>query len=272
MSTIAKGLDTQQLDFFRRHGYVAVERFFSGRDLEALQAEVKRLQREGLLRNVATDGNGTTLSQSQRNLQLCPCVQHSKLIRALPFHESLLSAISQLIGDPLVLQLDQIFLKPGGDGMGTNWHQDNAYFKISDPTMGVAAWISIHDATIANGTLHVVPESFTTALPHERDPGSDHHICCRVDQSQAVAMEVPAGSVVFFYFGTPHATRGNNTDQDRAALALHFVRYEYATPDVLEPNRSYHPILTGTNASGGLAEYGQRVGGTWEAEVSKLLD
>lgn len=272
MPTAATGLNTEQLDFFRIHGYVAVPEFFSGRDLAALQAEVVRLQTAGLLRNVATSGNGSTPSNMQRNLQLCPCIEHSSLIRAIPFHERLQAAISQLIGDPFMLQLDQIFLKPGGDGMGTNWHQDNAYFKISDPRMGVAAWISIHDATIANGTLHVVPDSFATALPHERDGYSDHHIRCFVEEDKAVAMEVPAGSVVFFYFGTPHATRGNTTEHDRAALALHFVRTEYATTDLLDPQRKYHPILTGPDATGGMAEYGQRVADTWEAEVTKLLD
>ncbi len=272
MSNVITGLATEHVSFFRTHGYVVAPGFFAGRDLAALQAEVTRLQNAGRLRNVATDGNGVTTSTAKRNLQLCPCVEHSPLIRALPFHERLLSAVSQLIGDPLMLQLDQIFLKPAGDGMGTNWHQDNAYFKISDPRMGLAAWISIDDATVANGTLHIVPDSFSEALPHERDPFSDHHIRCHVDESAAVPMEVPAGSVVFFSFGTPHATRGNTSDRDRAALALHFVRADHATPDLLQPNRTYHPLLTGPDASGGLAEYGERVAGTWEAEVSALLD
>ena len=50
-------------------------------------------------------------------------------------------------GPALILRLDQVFLKPPRDGMGTNWHQDNAYFKISDPLKGTAMWIAVHDAT-----------------------------------------------------------------------------------------------------------------------------
>ena len=42
--------------------------------------------------------------------------------------------------DPVVLHLDQVFLKPGKQGMGTNWHQDNAYFQIEDPLQGTAMW------------------------------------------------------------------------------------------------------------------------------------
>ena len=54
-----------------------------------------------------------------------------------------------------VRQLDHIFLKPAHTGIGTDWHQDNAYFKISDPTKGTAMWIALHDAHIENGTLHL---------------------------------------------------------------------------------------------------------------------
>lgn len=74
-----------------------------------------------------------------------------------------------------------IVLKPAGHGAGTNWHQDNAYFGILDPTQGVGMWVSVHDATVANGTMHVVPGSHGSAREHWRDGNSDHHITCAVD-------------------------------------------------------------------------------------------
>jgi phytanoyl-CoA hydroxylase len=136
----------QQVAEFCSLGYLVVPGFFTERETRALQNEVERLKEEGALRNVATEGDGKTASATKRNLQLCPAFTHSNLIRALPFETKVVNAISQLIGDPAVLHLDQIFLKPGGDGMGTNWHQDNAYFKIDDPLKGTAMWIAIHDA------------------------------------------------------------------------------------------------------------------------------
>jgi ectoine hydroxylase-related dioxygenase (phytanoyl-CoA dioxygenase family) len=256
---------------FRAEGYLTAPHFFTPRETLALRAEVERLAREGFLRNVATAGDGKTPSDAQRNLQLCPMYRHSRLFRALPFHPKVLAAVTQLLGEPTLLHLDQVFLKPPGDGMGTNWHQDNAYFRITDPLMGTAMWIAVHDATVANGTLEVIPGVFREALPHERDAYSDHHIRCYPDEAQATPVELEAGGAVFFCYGTPHCTRANTTEQERAGVAFHFLRTDFAAADLKESGRDYRPHLTGPDATGGLAEYGEVVAGTWEAEVERTL-
>lgn len=256
---------------FREEGYLVAPGFFDSRETLALRAEVERLAREGFLRNVATAGDGKTPSANQRNLQLCPMYRHSRLFRALPFHPKVIAAVTQLLGEPVLLHLDQVFLKPPGDGMGTNWHQDNAYFRISEPLMGTAMWIAVHDATVANGTLHVIPRSFQETLPHDRDPFSDHHIRCYPDESQAAPVELAAGGAVFFCYGTPHCTRANTTERERAGVAFHFLRSDFAAADLKEAGRDYRPHLTGPDATGGQAEYGEVVAGTWEREVERTL-
>ena len=266
----AMQLAQAEIDHFRTEGYLRVPEFFTAREAAAMRAEVERLLETGLLRNVATEGDGKTPARSLRNLQLCPMYRHSPLFRALPFHPKVVSAVSQLIGDPVILHLDQVFLKPPRDGMGTHWHQDNAYFKIRDPLKGTAMWIAVHDATVANGTLHVIPGSFREVYEHSRDPYSDHHIRCFPPEERAVPVELPAGGVVFFCYGTPHSTRENRTDHSRAGVAFHFLRADYAAGDLIAPDRDYRPYLTGPRATGGEREYGTRVAGTWEAEVGAL--
>jgi hypothetical protein len=260
-----------QIQYFQEHGYVVVPEFFNQKETRAIQTEVGRLKREGSLRNVATDGDGKTPSTSLRNLQLCPMYRKSPLFRALPFVPKVIEGVSQLLGDPIILHLDQVFLKPGKDGMGTHWHQDNAYFKIRDPMKGTAMWIAVHDATVANGTLHVIPDSWKEAYEHGRDPYSDHHIRCYPPEERAVPIELPAGGVVFFCYGTAHCTLENTTETERAGVAFHFLRADYAAPEWLAPDRDYRPYLTGLSASGGLNEYGVRVAGTWEQEVERAL-
>jgi ectoine hydroxylase-related dioxygenase (phytanoyl-CoA dioxygenase family) len=264
-------LTPDQIEHFRRHGYVAVPGFFDARETAALQADIARLQRNGFLRNVARAGDGTTPTSAKANLQLCPANFYSTLIRALPFAPKVLAAVTGLIGPEVTLHLDQIFLKPGRTGMGTAWHQDNAYFKIPQPLRGTAMWIAIHDATIANGTLSVIPDAWQAPLPHERDGNSDHHIRCFPDESKARAVEIKAGGVIFFCCGTPHATGDNNTDAERAGLAYHFLCDDqtdesfYTTGRVGNPR----PRLTGPRATGGVEEYGGVIAGTWDAEVAR---
>ena len=261
----------EQIAQFRNEGWVAVKDFWTPDEVAAMQAELDHLKAEGLLRNVATVGDGKTESHTKTNLQLCPMWPHSRFFQAMPFAPKVGEAVAQLIGEPVILHLDQVFLKPGKHGAGTNWHQDNAYFKIADPLQGTALWTAVHDATIANGTLHVIPGSFRETFEHKRDGDSNHHIRCWPDEAQAVPIELFAGGAIFFAYGTAHCTRGNTTDHERAGVALHFLT-EAASQSAeggFAPEK--RPYLSGAKATGGEKEYGVRVGGTWDAQVARVL-
>lgn len=260
-------LTAQQVEQFRTLGYLALPHFFTAREVAALQAEIARFKREGRLRNVATEGDGKTHSATKANLQLIPLFDKSDLLRALPFEAKVTQAVGQLIGERFVLHLDQLFLKPARHGLGTSWHQDNAYFKIADPLKGTAMWIAAHDATLANGTICVVPESFKEEYPHSRDPHSDHHIRCYPPEERAVPVELEAGGVAFFCYGTAHCTGANHTDRERAGIAFHFLRTDY----IPEEARFLRTHLSGPEATGGEKEYGVRVAGTWAREVERVL-
>jgi ectoine hydroxylase-related dioxygenase (phytanoyl-CoA dioxygenase family) len=125
----------------------------------------------------------------------------------------------------------------------------------------------LHDASIENGTLHVLPNSHTKLLDHERDPNSDHHIRCVVPEEEAVALELAAGGVGFFDFGTAHCTRANTTNTARAGLAVHFLHTDF----IPESRSSIPTHLTGPHATSGVKEYGRRIEGTWELEVDRVL-
>ncbi len=264
-------LSKSEIEQFRREGWVAKSDFWTAREVRAMQLELERLKAVGLLRNVATAGDGETPATDKINLQLCPMYPHSDLYRAMPFADKAIEAVGALIGDPVLLHLDQVFLKPGKQGMGTNWHQDNAYFQIDDPLQGTAMWTAVHDATVANGTIHVIPGSFRVAYEHSRDPYSDHHIRCYPPEEEALAIELPAGGVAFFAYGVAHCTLGNTTDRERAGVALHFINGAMDATAKSGFPLGKRPYLSGEDASGGLVEYGRRVADTWESEVERLL-
>ncbi|MBC8140162.1 MAG: phytanoyl-CoA dioxygenase family protein [Armatimonadetes bacterium] len=266
----------EQREQFRTEGYLAVPNFWTPIEVAAMQKELERLKAEGLLRNVATAGDGQTASPTKANLQLCPMYPHSAFFRAMPFAPKVAEAVASLLGDgnsgdSVVLHLDQVFLKPAKHGAGTNWHQDNAYFQIPDPLKGTALWTAVHNATIANGTLRVIPRAFDTPLPHERDGDSDHHIRCFPDESLAIPLEIVAGGALFFAYGTPHATGANTTDTERAGVALHFIHANQSGRARGGFETGKRPVLTGENATGGEAEYGTRIAGTWDAQVARVL-
>ncbi|HEY3330992.1 MAG TPA: phytanoyl-CoA dioxygenase family protein [Capsulimonadaceae bacterium] len=259
----------QQVKQFKTDGYLVVPEFFNSREVEALQAEIDRLKRVGKLRNVATDGDGKTHSATKANLQLCPMSPHSQLFKTLPFATKVRDAVSQLIGDPVVLHLDQVFLKPAGNGAGTNWHQDNAYFKVENPLMGTAMWTAVHDSYVENGTLRVIPGSHLDKLEHSRDPDSDHHIRCYPGEDNVVYATMKAGGVIFFAYGVAHATGPNTTASDRAGAAYHFLNGNAIPGDYFtsQGDAMPHPFLTGPGYDGGASAYGEKLDGAWESVV-----
>src|SRR5690349_8731437 len=98
-----------QIKQFRTEGWVAVPDFWNAEEVAAMQADLQRLKQEGKLRNVATVGDGKTHSETKVNLQLCPLWPHSELFHAMPFAPKVAEAVGQLIGDPVMLHLDQVF-------------------------------------------------------------------------------------------------------------------------------------------------------------------
>ncbi len=246
---------------FRDQGYTVVRDLFTPLEVEAMLAELARFQVEGLGRNVSTD------PAAKVNYQIIPLYDKSNLFRAMPFVPKVTACVSALIGDPFVRHLDQIFLKPPGLGVGTDWHQDNAYFGLEDPTKGTAMWVAMHDANLENGTLHVIPNSHLQAFGHSRDPDSDHHIHIDAVEGEEVPVEVQAGSAVFFNYGIAHATKQNRSQKERAGVAFHFFNTRYALHGGQE---TFLVAITGSAATGGKAEYGQVVAGAWEQEVARL--
>lgn len=233
-----------QIQQFKTEGYLIAPEFFSGDELRAIQAEANRFRAEGLLQNVATQGDGSTATTDGVNMQLVPLANDSELFTVFPFANKVIEATSELLGNPVVKILDQLFLKPAGTGLPTNWHTDNSYFRIKDPLKGLALWIAVDDATRENGTLKVVPRAFSERHKHFRDPDSNHHIRMEVDEADAVHCEVSAGSVVFFAFGTPHATGPNPSNRDRTGIGVHFINGDYNTDELSERNPAGEPVYT----------------------------
>jgi ectoine hydroxylase-related dioxygenase (phytanoyl-CoA dioxygenase family) len=137
--------------------------------------------------------------------------------------------------------------------------------------MGMGMWIALHDATAANGTMHMIPGVQNEVLEHTRDPFSDHHSRCYPPEEKAVAIEIPAGGALFFSYGVPHCTKENSTDRERAGLALHFLRKDHTPENIDRVGKHPRPLINGPDASGGEREYGVRVSGTWEQEVDRVL-
>jgi len=230
-------LSERNIQQFKERGFTQVDEFWSPNELSAIRGALEELQQQGKLNNVATEGDGVTPAKAASNLQLCPLMPEHQLFACLPWVAKVYDAVAALLQDneqeDVTCYLSQTFWKPALQGLGTSWHQDNAYFGLSDGRLGTAMWTAVHDANLSNGTLHLVPNKDQQVLNHERDLGSDHHISCSASMGgeRGEPALVPAGGVVFFNCNVPHCTKANTSDKPRAAVAYHFVASKVA-PEV----------------------------------------
>lgn len=128
---------------------------------------------------------------------------------------------------PLLWQTMYIFKQPhiGGE---VRWHQDGSYL-ISEPASVTGIWVAIEDANRGNGCLWVQPGGHHSDLReiYQVDWATRKGELGELDQTpwpdagEAVAVEVPAGSVVIFHDHMPHYSSQNLSAHSRHAFTLH---------------------------------------------------
>jgi ectoine hydroxylase-related dioxygenase (phytanoyl-CoA dioxygenase family) len=132
---------------------------------------------------------------------------------------------SDIVGEePVALFTEKLNLKRPHVGGPNPFHQDFPYWDgyADDATKVMTAVLFLDDASLENGTLQVVPGSHKQGKWQTRtdsdlfgnlelDPNA-------VADAKTVAVEVPAGSIVFFGAFLVHKSDPNTSDRDRRAL------------------------------------------------------
>jgi phytanoyl-CoA hydroxylase len=127
-----------------------------------------------------------------------------------------------------------IFKQPGIGGE-VRWHQDATYLSTAPPSV-VGLWVAVEDADRDNGCLWVQPGGHRSPLReiYEVDHVSGSAALRKLDDtpwpqgSEAVALEVAAGSLVLFSDRLPHYSSANRSNRSRHAFAMHFAPLDAA--------------------------------------------
>jgi len=130
---------------------------------------------------------------------------------------------------PQVWQSMFIFKQPGIGGE-VRWHQDASFFE-SDPVTVTTFWFALEDATLQNGCLWTEPGGHRGArgVLRERFVREGRKVWMEtLDEtpwpgvdSNAIPLEVKAGSLVVFHGLLPHYSAANRSAHSRHAYTLH---------------------------------------------------
>lgn len=142
-------------------------------------------------------------------------------------HGPRLAAVAAGLGlvEPQVWQSMLIFKQPAIGGE-VRWHQDATFFD-TEPGSVTTFWFALEDASLDNGCLWVQPGGHRTRL-RERFVRDGERLAIEKldatpwpDESNALALPVPAGTLVCFHGLLPHYSAPNRSPRSRMAYTLH---------------------------------------------------
>ena len=240
-------LTEAQRSDFQEDGYLAFDAALTPEQVETAREELSRLVRETV---EAQDTQNENVSGSLEHpvgncaVQFEPGIDVQSLddaalelkVRKLMWfcsaspwfenasmsHPHIEGVLNALIGPGFHRFQDMALIKPPRIGSIKPWHQDNAYFAVTPLDQIIGVWIALDDATVENGCMYVIPGGHLQgARKHYHDRDCEI-MPDRIDESQAQAIELKAGGVLFFYGMLPHQTPPNTSAYRRRALQWHY--------------------------------------------------
>jgi ectoine hydroxylase-related dioxygenase (phytanoyl-CoA dioxygenase family) len=225
-------LSPSQVEFYRKHGYLAVENVVSPAQLE----EARRVVDDLVEQSRAVSSHTEVFDLEPGHTPERPLVRRLKNpVKAHPFFDALmrsdaiLDCVAPLIGSGVRFQGNRLNMKTAVVGSPVEWHQDFAFYPHTNDDL-LAVGIALDDCLLENGCLLVIPGSHKgPVLDHHQDGvfvGAISPSRAGVDLSEAVPVEVKAGSISIHHANTLLGSAPNRSSQPRRLLL-----YQYAAVD-----------------------------------------
>jgi non-heme Fe2+,alpha-ketoglutarate-dependent halogenase len=207
-------LSTQQVQFFKTHGYVFPVTAFSAEEARGYRAAIEAYEAQ-------------TGEEVNKRLKIKAHLAFP-WICAVARHPAIVSAVQALIGPDVLLFGASAFAKNARDPRFVSWHQDSAYYGL-DPHEEVTVWLALSRSSSESGCVRVLPGSHLGPdLEHEETYASDNLLSRgqslrNIDETRAVEMPLESGQFSIHQERTAHDSRPNRSDDRRIGLAFFYI-------------------------------------------------
>jgi len=239
MQAVSAGISAAEVEFYRENGYLVVENALSAEEIEELRRDTVAICRGayGEVRGIQPHSSDESDDAVMRNY-LCIHFPHklSQTMEKYLAHPAMVDVLTKIIGANVKCMQSMLFVKAAGKP-GQAWHQDEDFIPTRDRTL-TGGWIALDDATIDNGCLWVLPGSHKAGILWEMKRQDDPRFDCTDESTgfpyrdeDAIPVEVPAGSIVFFNGYLLHRSLPNTrTTGYRRVLVNHYMSAESLLP------------------------------------------
>jgi phytanoyl-CoA hydroxylase len=222
----------EELERFRRDGYVHLAGVLSDEELAAIAAVYERFLRREIavpgkdLCDMSGDYGRAFEDYSIVNVML-PRRYHPDW-QGNVYEQRAASIAAQLHGPGMALDYDQLLAKrPFKEDAVFGWHQDQAYWPVFEDSRTATCWLAVDDSTLENGCMRFVPGSHRAPLrPHRplhSDRGESHTLVADVDEHDEVRpVPIRRGDVTVHDERVLHGSGGNHSAGWRRAYVVAF--------------------------------------------------
>lgn len=247
----ARFLSDDDVTQYRRNGYLVIRSLLGERSVAACRQALAELAsgRIAARQTILMFEPGVApekLAAEERELHIrkyMDYVEDAPALKAAAMNRRLHGVLDQLLGRGRVLFQEMALVKPPRIGGDKPWHQDAAYFRVTDPGLIAGAWIALDPALRRNGCMEVVPGSHLGgAVPHVHE--NDFNRCRIVEKHQRaderVALEMQPGDALIFSALLHHYTAANTSDLRRRAIQFHYHQIGAVWGSVEDHRRLFH--------------------------------
>lgn len=215
-------LTSDELQDYENNGFVVIDNIFTPDELKIMNEELAVLERAE---------NRPAPKSKDREGILLELGLLSEKTKIFAEDQRILALIEDIVKPGIAIYSSKLVSKLPNNDTVCHWHQDDAYYVgVSASETRMSVWVPLLGANEKNGCLWIVPRSHKQGLltHHVKDYG----LCRRslieeeVDLSEAVPLNMKAGSILLFSALLWHGSKGNQTDQTRRAF---IISYQEAT-------------------------------------------
>ncbi len=235
----SEGIGPEAARFYADNGFLIVESALSADEVDELRRDTIAICRgdHGAYKGWVGPHDGQTDDEVMKQY-LCIHFPHkcSDVMRKYLAHRAMVDVLTKIISPNVKCMQSMLFIKAAGKP-GQAWHQDEYYIPTRDRSLA-GGWIALDEATTDNGCLWVIPGSHRHGVLWPQREHADRRFDCAGESWQhpysdddAIPVEVPAGSIVFFNGYLLHRSLPNTrTTGFRRCLVNHYMSAESLLP------------------------------------------
>jgi len=213
-----KALTPDQRDFYLHNGFLFPIPALSPHETATCLAGLARLEAE--LGCAVADADVKWRSHAYA---------HSPWFNDLIRNPRILDVVEDVIGPNILVWTATFFIKEPGSATYAAWHQDGGYFGL-EPREQVCAWVALTDATEEAGCMEQLSFHGQPRLYHHSPLGlansinrAGQTIMEPFDQTNPVAMALPAGSISLHHELAVHRSAPNHAKHRRVGIGLNYI-------------------------------------------------